>query len=428
MSGIALFLAQLGVILGFARGAGLLFRRVGQPQVMGEMVAGVLLGPSVFGALAPMASAALFPPASLGPINALSQVGLVLYMFLIGTHLDTRELRALGRTAIVTSNASIAAPFALGALFALANYEALSPPTVTRTAFALFVGAAMSVTAFPVLARILDERGLFGTRVGTVAVACAAVGDVTAWAMLAAIVVLVRAEGVGASPTMLVVGSALFLSGMFLVVRPLLRRLAFLDKPRGGLTHDALAFVLLLVVVSALATEALGLHALFGAFLAGVCMPRRPALSAELSDRFESLAVVLFLPLFFVYTGLRTDVTGTGAGSLLGYGAAIIAVAVAGKFGGAALAARYAGMSWREASAVGALMNTRGLMELVILNVGLDIGVITPAVFSMMVVMAVVTTLMTTPILSRIYAPAVRGARGASAAAPAEIDEPNSAG
>ncbi|HEX5725318.1 MAG TPA: cation:proton antiporter [Longimicrobiaceae bacterium] len=406
MPDLLLLLVQVGVIVAAARLVGLAFRRIRQPQVMGEMVAGLLLGPSFLGWLWPGLSDRLFPAASLGFLNALSQVGLLVFMFLVGLELDPRLLRGKGRTAVVTSHVSIVAPFCLGALLALFLYPRLSHGGVTFTGFALFMGAAMSVTAFPVLARILTERGLLRTRVGAVTIACAAVDDVTAWCILAGVVALVRAGG-GALPLWATLaGSAAFAAAMVLGVRRLLAGLERWHERRGGLiSQDMLAVVLVVALASAWATERLGVHALFGAFLAGAVMPKGEGFVAALTAKLEDFTVVLLLPLFFAFTGLRTRVGLLDEPELWAFCALIVLVAVAGKFGGSTLAARLTGMPWRESAALGVLMNTRGLMELVILNVGLDIGVISPALFAMLVLMALLTTFMTTPLLEWIYPP-----------------------
>jgi Kef-type K+ transport system membrane component KefB len=403
MPNLSLLLVQIAVVLIAARLVGLLFRRLHQPQVMGEMVAGILLGPSLLGWVAPAASARLFPVESLGFLNSISQVGLLIFMFLVGVELNPRLLRGKGHTALVTSHASILAPFLLGALLALFLYPRLSDDSVTFTGFALFMGAAMSVTAFPVLARILTERGLMSTRVGSVAIACAAVDDVTAWCILAGVVALVRSGAAGASLWITLGGSLAFVLAMVFGARRMLAGLESSFARRGALTQDLLAVVLLIGLASAWVTEVLGIHALFGAFLAGAVMPKGERFVAALTGKLEDLTVVLLLPLFFAFTGLRTHFGLVEGGEMWMYAALIVVVAVAGKWGGSTLAARFSGMTWREAGAVGVLMNTRGLMELVILNVGLDIGVISPALFAMMVIMALVTTFMTSPLLEVIY-------------------------
>lgn len=397
-----LLLAQIAVILLCARVLGRALRLVGQPKVIGEMLAGIMLGPSLLGWLAPGLSAALFPAASLGFLNALSQIGLLFFMFLVGLELDPKLIRGREHAVVMTSHASIIAPFFMGSCLALFLYPRLSDDGVTFTGFALFMGAAMSVTAFPVLARILSERALTGTRLGALALACAAVDDVTAWCILAAVVLIVRSAASPISIPFMVGGSLLFVLIMLTVVRRALARLETTYTKWGFLSQDRIAAVVFLVLVSGWITERLGVHAVFGAFLAGAVMPKGEGFIREFRARFEDVMVVVFLPLFFAFTGLRTSVALI-SGDLWAYMAAILFVAVAGKIGGSALAARVSGMSWRESWALGTLMNTRGLMELVILNVGLDIGVISPALFSMMVLMALATTLMTSPLLDWIY-------------------------
>jgi len=394
---------QIAVILVAARAVGFLFQKIHQPQVMGEMVAGILLGPSLLGWVAPGISAALFPPASLTYLNALSQVGLVVFMFVVGLALNPAELRAHGHAAVLTSHVSIAAPFCLGGLAALYLYPRLSEDTVTFTGFALFLGSAMSITAFPVLARILSERGLLHSRMGTLAIACAAVDDITGWCILAYIVVLVRVTHAVRPAWITVAGSLVYVAVMLVVVRRCLPVLERAYRRHGKLSDNLVAVIVALVLVSALATEWLGIHVLFGAFLMGAIMPKSPEFTRYLLHKFESVTVVLLLPLFFAFTGLRTRIGVGGDSTIWFYSAIVIVVAVAGKLGGSMLAARLAGAPWRDAASLGILMNTRGLMELVILNIGLDIGVISPAMFSIMVLMALVTTFMTTPLLEWVY-------------------------
>jgi K+:H+ antiporter len=403
MASFKLLILQIGTILIVARLVGWLFGKLHQPRVIGEMVAGILLGPSLLGWLAPGISSALFPPDSLGHLNLLSQIGLLLFMFLIGLELDITHLRELGRAAVITSQVSIIAPFVLGSLFAVFLYPRLSDQSVSMTGFVLFMGAAMSVTAFPVLARILTERNMLRTRVGSVAITCAAVDDVTAWCILAGITLIVRSSSLQLPVWLTLGGFVAFVLVMVFVVRPALRKLEAVYERRGNLTQDLIAMILLVVLASGWITETLGVHALFGAFLAGVVMPRHPELSEELSGKFEALVVVLLLPLYFAFTGLRSSVFLITGGGMWFYAAAIIVLAVVGKLGGSLISTRMNGMSWRESAAVGVLMNTRGLVELVILNIGLDLGILSPALFSIMVLMALVTTLMTTPLLAWIY-------------------------
>ena len=403
MVSFKLLILQIGTILIVARLVGWLFGKLHQPRVVGEMLAGILLGPSLLGWLAPNISSSLFPPDSLGHLNSLSQVGLLIFMFLVGLELDLGHLRELGRAAVMTSQVSIIVPFILGSAFAVYLYPRLSDTSVSFTGFALFMGAAMSVTAFPVLARILTERNMLRTRVGSVAIACAAVDDVTAWCILAGIVVIVRASSLELPVWLTVSGLAIFVLLMGLVVRPVLRRLEMVYEKRGNLTQDLIAIILLVVLASGWITETLGVHALFGAFLAGVVMPRHSELSRELSQKFEALIVVLLLPIYFALTGLRSSIFLITGAKMWLYCAVIIVLAIVGKLGGSMLSARLNGMTWRESAAVGILMNTRGLVELVILNIGLELGILSPALFSIMVLMALVTTLMTTPLLRWVY-------------------------
>jgi len=403
MAGFKLLILQIGTILIVARLVGWIFGRIHQPRVVGEMLAGILLGPSLLGWLAPNTASTIFPLDSLGHLNSLSQIGLLIFMFLVGLELDLGHVRELGRAAVMTSQVSIILPFILGSAFAIYLYPRLSDPGVSFAGFALFMGAAMSVTAFPVLARILTERKMLRTRVGSVAITCAAVDDVTAWCILAGIVVIVRASSSELPVWLTVGGLAGFVLLMGLVVRPALRRLEMVYEKRGSLTQDLIAIILLTVLASGLITETLGVHALFGAFLAGVVMPRHGELSRELSQKFEALIVVLLLPIYFALTGLRSSVFLISGAKMWLYCAVIIVLAVGGKLGGSMLSARFNGMSWRESAAVGILMNTRGLVELVILNIGLDLGILSPALFSIMVLMALVTTLMTTPLLKWVY-------------------------
>lgn len=393
---------QIAVVIITARVTGRLFRAIGQPQVVGEMVAGLLLGPSVFGAMAPDLFARVFPPDSLGYLNALSQIGLLLFMFMIGLELDTRLLRGRKRAALLVSQTGIAIPFVLGFLLARELHAVLAPAGVPLLNFGLFLGIAMSITAFPVLARILTEKRLLGTKLGVATLASAAVDDVMAWTGLAIIIMIVRAGGAHTvSPAIMMGGVAAFVIIMVGVVRPLLRRWSL--SWRASASQDMIAVMLILALVCAWITEALGVHALFGAFLAGAIIPANRPVVRETIRKLEDITVVFLVPLFFAFAGLRTSLALVQGGQMWGYVAVIIAVAVAGKLGGCALAARASGMPWREATALGILMNTRGLMELVVLNIGLDIGVIGPELYAMMVVMAIATTFLTTPLLSLVY-------------------------
>jgi Kef-type K+ transport system membrane component KefB len=394
---------QIAIVVVTARLFGWLFRHLHQPQVIGEMIAGIALGPSLLGWLAPSLSTTLFPSESLVALNSISQVGILLFLFLIGLELNLSILRKVGRTAAVTSLTSVIAPFILGFAVAFYLHAKLSDEGVNIVTFSIFIGAAMSVTAFPVLARILLERGLFHTRIGTIAIASAAVDDVMAWCFLAIAILLVRGKGLFTEMAITLASLLLYLAVMILLVRPLLRKLAMLYKRRGEITQGILAIVVLLLLTSALLTEWIGIHALFGAFVAGAVMPKDEDFAHELSGKFQDITVVLFLPIFFAFTGLKTSINLLSGANLWGYCLLIIAAAIVGKLGGAMVAARATGLEWREAGAVGILLNTRGLMELVILTIGLDAKIISPAVFTMMILMALLTTAMTTPLLQLIY-------------------------
>jgi Kef-type K+ transport system membrane component KefB len=398
---LALLLAQIAAIIFVSRGLGLVARLLGQPLVIAEMVAGIVLGPSLFGLLFPHAFGALFPSSSLPVLKMLSHLGLVLFMFLVGLELDPSLLRGRRRASVAISHTSIFLPFLLGVGGAWWLHEAYAPARVAFLPFALFLGTAMSVTAFPVLARILTERGLTHTRVGAIAIACAAVDDVTAWCLLAVVVAIAHSHA--ATDALWTIGlAALFSVFMLFAARPLLRRLGARVTQRG-LTPATLAGIMLMLLVASGITELIGIHALFGAFVFGAVLPKEDGLSKLLAEKLESVSVVLLLPLFFAFSGLRTRlglVSGLENWLVV---AALIGLATLGKFGGSTVAARLTGMRWREASAIGVLMNTRGLMELIVLNVGMDLGVITPTMFTMLVLMALFTTFATTPVLRWVY-------------------------
>jgi Kef-type K+ transport system membrane component KefB len=402
MSGITVLVTQICVILIASYAVGWLLKKVNQPQVVGEMVAGVLLGPSLLGWVAPGFSAAVFPPQGLGAMYLLSQVGLLLFMFMVGLELDTKKLRKMGHIAVVVSHTSIIVPFGLGVLLATYLYPRVADQNVPFIAFALFIGVAMSITAFPVLARILSERNLLGTKLGTLSIACAAVDDVTAWCLLAVIIAVVRASFNQLPLWQMLAALALYLGLMIFAVKPLARNLVA-KHASSGVNDKTVALLLMFMFASSLATEWLGIHALFGAFFAGVMMPKGNGFAETVRRKFRPLVVVLLIPLFFAYTGLRTSIGLIHGSEMIFYCALVLIVAVAGKFGGSTVAARVMGRPWREASAIGILMNTRGLVELVVLNIGLEIGVLTRPLFSIMVIMAVTTTLMTTPLLSWVH-------------------------
>ena len=402
MIDIKLLVVQICVILLMSYSVGWLLSKFRQPQVVGEMVAGILLGPCLLGWLAPGFSAALFPSGSLGGIYVLSQIGLLLFMFMVGLELDTKILRKLGHIAVVVSHSSIIVPFVLGAVLAMFLYPRLAGNNLPYTGFVLFMGAAMSVTAFPVLARILGERNLLGTKLGTLTIACAAVDDVTAWCLLAVIISIVKSELNHLPWWQMLPGIFAYCGLMLFVLRPLMSQL--IARQSGAKNqHKLIAILLVCMLASSWATEWLGIHALFGAFFAGVIIPKENGFSEDVRKRLQLPVVVLLLPLFFAFTGLRMSVGLINGPDMVLYCVLVFLVAVAGKFGGSMIAARVMGTPWREAASVGILMNTRGLVELVILNIGLDIGVLTRPLFSIMVLMAVGTTLMTTPLLLWVY-------------------------
>lgn len=400
---LSTLLLQIGVILVAARLTGFLFRWIHQPQVIGEMVAGILLGPSLFGWIAPQLSEMIFPVDSLGYLNALSQIGLILFMFLVGLELNPKELRGRGRLAVITSQSSIIAPFILGMFLALFLYPRLADDSVSFAYFSLFIGVAMSITAFPVLARILSERGLLNTKLGIVAITTAAVNDISGWSILAVLVVLVRSADAGTSLLLTFFYVGIYMLAMIFLIRPQLKRIEAWYIRKGMLTQNMLAFVLLCVLISAWISEWMGIHAFFGAFLVGAVMPKHGMFVHHLYEKLNDFSVVLLLPLFFALTGLRASIGLLDGLEMWFYFALILIVAIAGKIGGTAVAARYGGMTWRESGSLGILMNTRGLVELVLLNIGLDIGVISPVLFTMMVLMALTTTFMTAPLFEWVY-------------------------
>ncbi len=391
-------LLQLIVVIAAARLCGALFRRLGQPAVIGEIVAGILLGPSLLGAVAPGTFQLLFPPESFGTLKLLAEIGVLLFMFVVGLELDVERLRGRAHTAVFVSHASILVPYLLGVLVASALYRSLAPPGVHFVPFALFMGIAMSITAFPVLARVLDERGLTRTELGSAAITCAAVDDVTAWSLLALVVAIARSQGLGGA---LLTGalSLAFIAFMLFAAGPALRR-AFRGRATATPSTGVLAVVVVVLIASALTTERIGIHALFGAFLAGVVMPREAAFRDALVQRLEEVSSILFLPLFFAFTGLRTQVGLLDDASSWLVLLLVVAAATAGKLGGTMAAALATKMDAVDAFALGALMNTRGLMELIALNVGYELGILSPRIFAMMVLMALVTTFATGPLLS----------------------------
>lgn len=394
-------LLALAVVIVAARALGMLFKRLGQPPVMGEIIAGIALGPSLLGAVAPGVSSMLLPAHVAPFLGTIANIGVVLFMFLVGLELNTEFLRGRAQAAVTISHASMLAPFLLGAGLAYFLYDTFATAGTSFTVFSLFAGVSLSVTAFPVLARILTDNDLQRTPLGATALTCASVDDVTAWLLLALASSVAVAQPGGMVATVLMV--AAYLAVMMLAVRPIMARVTLrVERGAGGVSSDMLAVVFVGLLLSAMATEAIGIHALFGAFLFGAFISHDSRLAAGLRLRLQDTVVVLFLPAFFAFTGMRTELGLLSEASDWWTCAAIIAVATVGKFGGTSLAARLTGFDWRESVALGALMNTRGLMELIVLNVGLDMGVLTPRLFTMLVIMAVVTTFATNPLIRRL--------------------------
>jgi Kef-type K+ transport system membrane component KefB len=381
-------------------------RWLGQPPVIGEVLAGILLGPSLLGALSPELAAMFVPGPDVDPagtvegaLRAVSRLGIVFYMFLVGLELDVSRLRTQARTAAAVSHASILVPFVLGAAIALWLYPRFSSADVSFTSFALFLGIAMAITAFPVLARILTDQKLNRTELGVMALTCAATGDMTAWCLLP--LVIGAAQAGVSDAAKVVLGAAAFIAVVFLVVRPLARRL-IRRVEHGPSISWALPAVVVAILLAALITKLIGIHTALGGFLLGAAMPHQGRFAEELHRKLHDIATIVLLPAFFAITGLRTQIGLLQTPYDWLVAGAIILVATVGKVGGTAAAARGCGMPWREASALGMLMNTRGLMELIVLNIGLDLGVISPTLYAMMVIMALATTLMTAPVVNRL--------------------------
>ena len=401
---MTLLLLQMTVVLLVTLFCGWIARRLGQARVIGEIAGGILLGPSALGRIAPHASARLFPQNSLGPFDVLSTVGLILFLFLIGSQLDVEHLRRNRSTATLASGMSILLPFLMAAALAPSLRSRFAPDGVGVLPFALFLGVSMSITAFPVLARILEERRMQSTPLGTTALMCAAVDDVSAWTLLAVALALIPHSGSSMDLPFRLLWLGIYLIAMVSVVRPLGKRTARHNRS-FSLSYELLGIIVVVVLASAAATEAIGVHPLFGAFLAGVCFPRVQHWQGKLRAHLEMIVSVLLLPFFFALTGMRTRLDLLGGTRIWFWTAVVLAVAVAGKIGGAALAARWTGESWKNALALGALLNTRGLVELIVLNIAYNAGVFSPTLFSMLVVMALITTMMTTPILNLLGVP-----------------------
>ncbi len=397
----AMLLLQIIAILLVSRFFGFLFAKIGQPTVIGEILAGIVLGPSLLGKVSPEVFSFLFAPESLDNLYILSQVGLVLFMFIIGLELDLTSLKnKLGETFVI-SHASIIIPFFGGMLLAYFIYEEFAAQQTAFLPFALFIGISMSITAFPVLARIVQEKGLTRSHLGTMSIASAANGDVTAWCLLAAIIAIAK-TGSFVSSLYTIGVSIVYVVFMLAVVKPFLKRVGGIYSTMEVMNKSIFAFFILIIIASAFVTQYIGIHALFGAFLAGVIMPPFPKFRKMIIERVEDLSVTLFLPLFFVYTGLNTEIGLLNTPHLWKICGLITLIAVLGKFIGTAIPAKVVGESTQDSLSMGVLMNTRGLMELIVLNIGFEMGILPPTIFVMLVIMAVVTTFMTTPALSLI--------------------------
>jgi len=397
----AMLLLQILAILIVSRIFGFIFVRLGQPTVIGEILAGIVLGPSLLGYFWPEAYHFLFSADSLSNIYIISQLGLVLFMFTIGMELDLSMLKNKMGVTFVISNSSIIFPYLLGMLLAYYLYPHFAANYTDFTSFALFIGISMSITAFPVLARIVQEKGLSKSHLGTISIASAAFNDVTAWCILAAVIAISK-TGSFESSLYNILFSIVYVGLMFLVIKPFLKRISDIYKNSEVVNKSVFAFFLLVLIASAYTTQLIGIHALFGAFLAGVIMPPLPSFRKLIVDRLEDVSLTLLLPLFFVYTGLRTEIGLVNTPFLWAVCVLIILVAVVGKFVGSAFSARLLGENWKDSLSIGVLMNTRGLMELIVLNIGYEMGILPPPIFVMLVIMALVTTFMTTPIMTFI--------------------------
>ncbi len=392
-------LLAIGTILLAVRVFGWLLARVGQPRVVGEMAAGIVLGPSLLGYFFPDAVTYLFPPSSFTALSALSQIGVLLFMFLVGLEVDLNEIMKQRLAIVATSNFSILVPFIAGIGLARWLYPRFAEPHVPFLLFGLFVGTAMSITAFPVLARILQERNLLRSEIGSMAISCAAIDDLTAWLLLAILTTMVHSAQSWWGFALMFLKLLLFVAFMLFPGRKILAGFKTYSL-RHGHSVGLVSVVILVILAASWTTEQIGVHALFGAFIAGLVMPKDKSFATGLLHQFESFTLAFLLPLFFALTGLRTRLDLIYETRAWGYALAIIAVAILGKFAGTSVICYFSGLRWRDSAALGILMNTRGLVELVVLNIGLELGILSPALFTLMVLMALVTTCMAAPILS----------------------------
>ena len=398
---VAFFIAIVIVML-FARLCGSLMPRIGQPRVMGEVIAGILLGPTLFGVLAPQLQSQIFASDIVPYIGVAANLGLIFYMFLIGLEVDLGQLRSRARMTLAVSNTALLVPLMMGMLVALPLYPLLAPD-IRFAAFALFVGVSMSITAFPVLARIISERRMIKRPLGALALSAAAVDDVSAW-FLIALATAVAGAGSGVAVLETIGWAVVFCLGMAFLVRPLMARAAVAYDEAGRVPGTWITIIFAGVLLAAITTETIGIAVIFGAFVMGLAMPRHAGLSEDVTRRVEDFVLTLLLPLFFAYTGLRTNVALLGRGELIEITLALCAIGIVGKFGGTLIAARTIRLPWRQSAVLGALMNTRGLTELIVLNLALTVGAISAALFAALVIMALVTTFMTGPLM-RLFDP-----------------------
>jgi Kef-type K+ transport system membrane component KefB len=396
-----LLILQLIIIMAVARLSGFLFQRIGQPMVVGEIIAGIALGPSFLGAFAPGFFNSLFPPDSVNILQQLSQLGLIFFMFIIGMELDSRSFRKSASSAFLISVSSIVIPFVSGFILAFFLYPDFSTHHTRFISFASFLGATLSITAFPILARIVQERKYAGHPVGHLAISSAAIGDVIAWCMLAVVITIVKSSGI-ISSLLTIAFSVTYILLMIYVVKPFMVRLGKVYASREAMSKPIVALVFLLILLSTLFTDAIGINPLFGAFMAGVVMPENMSFKKLFTEKIEDVSLVILLPLFFVSTGLKTHIGLINSTHLILICFLIIMVASMSKVVGSLIASKYTGLAWKDSFVISVLMNSRGLMELIVLNIGYDLGILSPEIFAMLVIMALVTTLFTGPGLSLI--------------------------
>jgi Kef-type K+ transport system membrane component KefB/uncharacterized protein YdcH (DUF465 family) len=398
-SPLTILLVQIIIIVILSRILGISIGKLGQPIVIGEIIAGIILGPSFLGSIFPETFRFIFPANSLNNLQLFSQFGLVLFMFIIGMEIDSKHVQRKINSALIISYTGIIFPFFLGTFLSFFIYSTFAMPGVNFTTFALFIGVAMSITAFPVLARIIHEKGLTKTPLGNMVLACAATDDITAWLIFAAIIAIAQA-GTALNAVFVIIIAIMFVISMLFIIQPILKRIGNIYVSSENLSKTVIAFIFLILFSSAFFTEMIGIHALFGAFIAGVIVPKNLKFKKLMINKIEDVSTVVLLPLFFAFTGLRTQIGSLNTPYLWAVCGIVILMAVIGKLGGISIAARFVGNTWRDSVTMGVLMNTRGLMELIVLNIGYDLGILSTEIFSIMVLMALTTTFMAGPFLS----------------------------